>query len=167
MPVNIKFWKTVAIAWILFIGIDFLFHSAILTELWNDEVTAIKSKEQLFLLIPAGYGSFLLLTILVGYVYTRIFTEAPTLKQSLNFILIFGALFSLSNLLALYSYVEIPLKHLVAFNLVYFLEIAVVVLVFHRSGKASSLKRMILFAILTFFLLVILGITIQNLFPNS
>ena len=156
----------ITIAWLLFIGVDFLFHAALLQSFWNEDLAALKSLEDLWLLIPAGYVSFLILTILIFFVYVRIFKTKPKLSESLVFGIVFGLLFSLSNLLGLYSYISLPIKHVILFNLVYFIEIVVVVITFHKILFSEKRNRMIWMGILYFFLLLILGIVIQNIMNN-
>jgi predicted permease len=150
-------------AWILFIGVDFFFHAGIIASVWKENVPAIKSLEDLALLIPAGYASFLLLTILIGYVYHRIFPEKPKGRDVWKFALIFGGLFSLGNLLALYSYVEIPLKQLIIFNIVYLAEIIVVTFALNSTLFSEKPRKLVFRSILIFVLLVILGVVFQNL----
>lgn len=157
------FLKTVLLAWILFISIDFLFHASLLSSLWKDEVAAFKSKSDLFVLIPAGYGSFLLITLLIGYIYFKIFKENPTTKKVISFSLIVGLLISSSNFLGIYSYIEIPVKHLILFNLVYFIEIVSIIFLFYYSKRTESLLKLaksVSFIVIT---LVILGIVLQNI----
>lgn len=152
----------ILIAWILFIGVDFLFHASILASLWKEDIAIFKSLENLSLLIPAGYISFLLLTVLIGYLFFRIFKIKPPIKEAFNFALIFGILFSLSNLLGLFSYIAIPLKYLLLFNLVYFIEIIVVTLSLYFIVFSTNLKKVIWLSTLIFFILFITGIVIQN-----
>ena len=156
----------VIMAWILFIGVDFLFHASLLESLWKEDLSALKSLEDLAILIPVGYLSFLLLTILIFFVYSKIFRSKPEFKESLSFGIVFGLLFSLSNLLGLYSYITLPLKHLIIFNLVYFIEIIVVVTSFHYFLYSEKRKKVIWLGILYFFLLLIIGIVIQNVVQN-
>lgn len=163
MQNNRRFWSTTILAWIVFIGIDFLFHASLLESLWKGEIDAIKPTIDLFILIPMGYGSFLLLTLLVGYAFTKIYPSKPESKQVLKFALIFGLLYSIGNLLGMYSYVNIPLKHLILFNAVYFIEISAVVFVFYKVFYRETLKKITGYVLLVFFLLVIIGITIQNI----
>ena len=92
-----RFWITAILAWIVFIGIDFLFHASLLETLWQEEIELIKSAKDLFILIPVGYLSFFLLTVLVGYTFTKIYQEKPKRKEVIGFSLIFGLLFSVSN----------------------------------------------------------------------
>lgn len=151
------------IAWIVFIGIDFFFHASLLESLWQEEIEAIKPKIDLFILIPIGYLSFLLLTLLVGYSFTKIYPSKPSRKEAIVFSLIFGLLYSGSNFLALLSYVAIPLKHVMIFNLVYFIEILAIVFIFYKTLYNTKIKKMVWYSILAFFVLIVLGITFQNL----
>jgi hypothetical protein len=158
-----RFWSTVIIAWIVFIGIDFFFHASLLETLWKEEIDSIKPEMDLFVLIPLGYLSFLLLTVLVGYSFTKIFQTKPNRIKVLGFALIFGLLYSTSNLLGVYSYVNIPLKHLIIMNVIYFIEISAVVFIFYKAAYKRKLNRVLWYSILTFFALVIIGIIIQNI----
>ena len=152
----------ILMAWIIFIGVDFLFHASIFASLWKEEIAIFKSLENLSLLIPVGYVSFLLLTILIGYLFFRIFSTKPPIKDTLEFALIFGILFSLSNLLGLFSFIAIPLKHLLLINLIYFIEIIFVTLCLHFIAFSINLKRSIWLTVFAFFILIITGFVIQN-----
>jgi hypothetical protein len=150
-------------AWLLFVGVDFFFHAGVLSAMWKDEIHAIKPENELALLIPVGYASFLLLTILIGYVFHKIFKEKPEPNAVWKFALIFGGLFALSNLLGLYSYVEIPLKQLILFNVVYLIEIIVVVFTLYQTLFAVKTRKITISSILLFIGLVFLGVVFQNL----
>ena len=156
----------ILIAWMLFIGVDFLFHASIFAPLWKEDIPAFKSLENLALLIPAGYLSFLLLTLLIGFVFFKIFKTKPLKNEVLNFALLFGALFSLSNFLSLYSFVEVPVKHLLIFNLIYFIEIIVVTFSLYYVFFSTNLKKLFWRSVLIFFLLLVFGIVIQNIHAN-
>ena len=150
-------------SWLLFIGVDFFFHAGILAGLWKDNIPALKSMEDLAKLIPVGYFSFLLLTVLISYLYHNIYHDKPRIKAVVKFALSFGTLFFLSNLFGLFSYVDIPLSHLVAFQIVYFIEIIVVVLWYHFIRHTSHPKRAVLYSILIFISLIFTGLIIQNI----
>lgn len=158
-----RFWSTAIIAWIVFIGIDFFFHASLLESLWQEEIDSIKPEMDLFVLIPLGYLSFLLLTLLVGYSFTKIFQTKPNRTKVLGFALIFGLLYSISNLFGVFSFVNIPLKHLIIMNVIYFIEISAVVFIFYKAAYRNKLNRVLWYSILTFFALVIIGIIIQNI----
>lgn len=160
---NRRFWSTAIIAWIVFIGIDFFFHASLLESLWKEEIDSIKPEMDLFILIPVGYLSFLLLTLLVGYSYIKIFPTQPDRIKMLRFLLTFGLLYSVSNLLAVYSYINIPLEQLIIMNSVYFIEISAVVFIFYKAVYRKKTNRIIWYSILAFFALVIIGIIVQNI----
>jgi hypothetical protein len=159
-----KFWWTVFCAWIVFIGVDFLFHASILESLWKEEIASFKPVKDLFILIPVGYLSFFLLTLLVGYAFSKSFPKPPNRKEAVTFAIIFGVLYAVGNLCALYSFVDIPWLHLVVFHLVYFVEICAVVYIFYRSVLDWQNKKLIGRSLLAFFVLIFIGIVIQNLF---
>jgi len=158
-----EFWITVFSAWMVFIGIDFLFHASLFETLWHKEIAALKSQLDLFLLIPAGYGSFLLLTILTGWVFGLAFSKQPDRKQYLKTALIFSGLFAASHFLALYSFVNVPLKHLLLLSVVYFIELFAVMTVFYRAVTTRRIRRIIVCSLSLFVALLIIGIVIQNL----
>jgi len=158
-----RFWITAVLAWIVFIGIDFLFHASLLEKMWQEEVKSIKPDIDLFILIPVGYSSFFLLTVLVGYAFTKIYQEKPRSNEVIGFSLIFCFLFTGSNLLAFLGFVDIPLKQVVIYNVVYFIEISAVIFIFYKAMFRKKINRIIWYSILTFFVLFLIGITIQNL----
>jgi hypothetical protein len=161
---NKRFWTSSIIAWIVFIGIDFLFHASLLESLWHEEIAAIKPAMDLFFLIPIGYLSFLLLTLMVGYSFSKIYQSKPNRKEATVFTLIFGFLFSGSNFFALIAYVYIPMKQSLVYNLVYFIEILAIFLIIYNTFYTTKIKKMVLYSTLSFFVLIVLGITFQNIF---
>ena len=164
IPKQRKFWNTTFLAWILFIGIDFLFHASLLRSFWNEDVVAFKSLVDLFVLIPAGYLSFLLLTLLFGYVFCRIYTTKPFNSEVVRFSILVSFLFSASNFFGQFSYLNIPLKHLLLFNLVYFIEIFIVIFFFYKAMFAEKYSKITRYTLIIFFLLILIGIIIQNIF---
>ena len=162
-----RFWVSTLLAWLVFIGIDFLIHASLLENLWKEKVSAIKSLENLAILIPGGYLSFLLLTVLIGFVFIKIFPKQETFKSSLRFGVIFGFLFSLSNLLGLFSYIRLPLGHLIFINMGYFIEIIAVVLVYNSFLYPEKIKNKVWKPVSLFFILVIIGVIIQNIFNQT
>ena len=157
---------SIFLAWLIFIGVDFIFHASLFASYWNEGLSGLKSLDDLAMLIPAGYLSFFLFTCLIGYVFFNIFKIKPELLQVLKFGFIFALLFSLSNLFGLFSYVNLPLKQLIIFNLVYFIEVIIVWLILNYIAFSVTLKKSILFLLLIFFIPIIEGIVIQNLFLN-
>jgi hypothetical protein len=160
---NKRFLTATILAWVLFIGIDFLFHASLLKSLWEEDIPALKSLNELFVLIPAGYLSFFLLTLLAAYVFYRIFPKRPTGSEAIVFSLIFAALFALSNFFGLYSYMALPMKQLIAFNLVYFVEVFAVLIFLSRALYVKKISRTVIYTIIAFFALLITGLILQNI----
>ena len=61
-----RFVLTTLLAWLVFLVLDFLAHAVLLDSFWAQNMPALKSQDDLFRLIPLGYLSFLILTILFG-----------------------------------------------------------------------------------------------------
>ena len=126
-----RFWLSTIMAWLLFIGIDFLFHASILQNIWT-EISVAKSLEELALLIPVGYTSFLILTILIGFLFVNIYNDKPLQKEGIKFGIILGGLYSISNFLGSYSFLDIPVSFLIITNIVNFIEIFGVVVIYNN-----------------------------------
>jgi hypothetical protein len=62
----------------------------------------------------------------------------------------------------LFSFIAIPLNHLLIFNLIYFIEIIIVTLFLHFIAFSINLKRSIWLAVFVFFIIIITGFVIQN-----
>lgn len=157
--------KIALLAWLIFVGIDFLFHASLFRALWKEDAGALKAPAQLALLIPAGYLSFLLLCSLLSYVFFKLFKAKPKFQELVHFAFIFSILYSAANFFGLYSYIKLSLKQLIAFNLVYFIELFFVTLSLYYMTFVWSLKKSFIYAICIFFSLLVTGIFIQNLFP--
>ncbi len=149
--------------WLIFIGIDFVFHGSLFAHLWREEIDAFKSLENLALLIPAGYMSFLLLTILQAYIYFQLFSTHRERKALLKFSLTFSFLYSLSGFLGMYSFLTVPIKHLLIFHSIYFIELLSVPFVIDHVAHSASALKIFGRIVLLFFLLIIIGILFQNM----
>ncbi|UCB58912.1 MAG: hypothetical protein JSV67_01045 [Thermoplasmatales archaeon] len=158
-----KFWSSTITAWLLFIGIDFLFNASILQNIWK-EIAVAKPLEELAILIPVGYTSFLFLTILIGYLFINIYKEKPQLKEGVKFGIIFGGLYSLSNFLGSFSFIDIPVFFLILTNIMTFIEIFGVVIVYNNLLYGNKFKKKIGIIIIVFIVLLISSIIIQNIF---
>jgi hypothetical protein len=158
-----RFWSSVFLAWLVIIGIDFFFHASLLASIWKQELTAVKPLDELALLIPFGYLSFLLLTILIGYLFAHVFKEKPPLKEAIKFAIIFGGLFSLSSFLGQFSFLNLPAVFLAFISAVYFFEIFAALMVFQDILFAKSIRKKILPVVSIFVILLLLGVIIQNI----
>lgn len=126
MVLKKRFIITTLIAWLMFLMLDFLANASLLRNFWGQEYPALKSKEELFRLIPFGYISFLILTFLVGWVYTRFYQEKGSVKKGLCLGSVFGGLLALSLFLATYSAFNLPVVFILLMSAVYYIEIVAV-----------------------------------------
>ena len=154
---------SVFFAWLVFLTIDFLAHATLLRSIWEPGHPALKAKEDLFSFIPLGYLSFLILTLLVGWLYKRIFGSEGSAIKGLLFGAAFGILFAFSTGLGWYSFLSLPLDIVIWASLVYFVELAAVGLVFGLLMHPVSVRKRIWlltgFVILSF----VIAIVLQNL----
>jgi len=154
-------------AWLLFVMLDFLAHATLLSHFWAQEYHALKSKEELFQLIPFGYLSFLVLTLLVGWMYSRLFREGGSARKGLSFGAVFGGLFALATFLGWYSALNLPVLFILFISFVYFVEIAGVGFTFGYLMHPESVKKRVwaLAGIITFGF--VLSILLQNIMPSA
>ncbi|MCP4723632.1 MAG: hypothetical protein GY863_01275 [bacterium] len=158
-----RFIISTLLAWLIFIMIDFIWHASLLAEFWLEDHAALKPLKDLAYLIPAGYLSFLLLTFLAGGVFLKIYSENPGFKKALTFGALFGGLFSASNIIGLYSYVELPILFLFLTNLAYFIEITAAVLVIRYIYFAELIRKKLICILSIFFTGMVFGIILQNI----
>ena len=161
-----RFILSLVMAWLLFVMIDFSAHATLLRHFWDKEFSVFKSKQELFCLIPFGYLSFLILTFLVGWVYTHFYRESGDVKKGISFGAIFGALFALATFFAWYSALNLPFLFILLVSFIYFVEIAVVGFTFSYLMHLASVKKRL------WVLIVVVGgfvvsIILQNILPSS
>ncbi len=158
-----RFFLTTFLAWLVFLALDFLAHAGFLNSLWAQDLPALRSKEELFHLIPFGYLSFLILTLLFGWLYVRIFETSGNAKKGLAFGTFCGGMLATSIFLGWYSFLNLPPLFLFLASFVYFVEISGVGFVFGYLMHPASIKKRIWviigFAVIGFFL----GIVLQNI----
>jgi len=154
---------SVFFAWLVFLTLDFLAHATLLSSIWEPGHPALKAKEDLFRFIPLGYLSFLFLTLLVGWLYKRIFGSEGSAIKGLVFGATFGCFFAISNGLGWYSFLSLPLNIVVWANLVYFVELTAVGLVFGLLMHPVSMRKRIWLLIGFVILCFALAIVLQNL----
>ena len=136
-----RFALTTLLAWLFFLMFDFLAHAVLLNSFWASDLPAIKSKDELFRLIPFGYLSFLILTLLIGWLYARLFKTSGNVTRGLAFGAIFGGLFALSTFLGWLSFLNLPPLFLFLASLVYFVEILGVGFVYGYLLHPTSVKK--------------------------
>lgn len=157
-----RFILATVVAWLIFIMLDFLAHAALLNHFWEQKYPALKSQEELFRLIPFGYLGFLILTLLVGWVFSRFCKEGKNAKKGLAFGATFGGLFALMTFLIWYSALALPALFILLVSIVYFIEISVVGWTFGYLIPPFSVKRRIWLLIGVVLFGFVLGIILQN-----
>lgn len=160
-----RFILTTFLAWLLFLMIDFLAHAVLLNSFWAQDFQALKSKDELFRLIPLGYLSFLILTILFGWLYARLFKSDSDVKKGLAFGATCGGLFALSTFFGWYSFLNLPPLFLFLASFVYFVEISGVGFVFGYLLHPASIKKRTWIIVSIIFSGFFLGIVLQNIAP--
>ena len=160
-----RFVLTSFLSWLLFLSLDFVAHASILRSYWAKDWPAIKSQKDLFRLIPSGYLSFLILTLIVGWLYVSFFKGKGSPVGGLTFGAVCGGLYALYQFLGWYSFLNLPVFFLFLICLVYFIELAAVgfcfgYLMFADSKKVKK-KSWILAAVI--FAIFLLGIFLQNI----
>jgi hypothetical protein len=160
---KIRFLLTVFAAWLIFLMVDFLAHATVLKPFWDKGYSSLKSLEQLFVLIPFGYLSFLFLTLLIGWVYVRIYGVSGNSKKGIQFGILFGGLFALSTFLAWYAALDLPAEFVFFVSLVYFVEILGVSWIFGFLYHPQSIKKRFWLVMLIVFLGFVISVALQNL----
>ncbi|MGB2908335.1 MAG: hypothetical protein WBB73_14630 [Candidatus Aminicenantaceae bacterium] len=158
-----RFVATVVLAWLTFLALDFLVHATLLRTLWARDLPALKSPEEMFRLIPFGYLSFLLLTLLLGVLYWRVHPDGGSPVQGLRFGALVGVLFAVSNFLGWYSFLALPLDMVALTSLGYWLEFTAAGLVFGFLIPPSSIKKRAWIVIGVVLLILVVSIVFQNL----
>ncbi len=161
-----RFILTSILAWLLFVMLDFLAHATLLSHFWAQDYPAQKSKEELFRLIPFGYLSFLILTLLVGWVYVRFYREGGNAKKGLSFGAVFGGLYALVTFLSWYSALDFPALFILLISVVYFIEIIAVGFTFGYLLYPESVKKRVWVLIGIIIFGLVLSVILQNVMPS-
>jgi hypothetical protein len=158
-----RFMLSTFLAWLLFLSLDFLSHASILRSLWAQELAALKPQKELFRLIPAGYLSFLLLTLLVGWLFVSFHKDEGNTAIGLRFGAAFGGIYALSLFLGWYSFLNLPILFLFLMSVVYFVEIVGVGFCFGYLMFTESQKNRVWPVIAAIIGIFVLAIVLQNL----
>ncbi len=164
--VNVKknrFAITAFAAWLMFLMIDFLAHATLLRSFWNKEYAALRSLDDLFILIPFGYTSFLLLTLLIGWIYVRIYGESGNSKIGMFFGVVFGGLFAGSTFFSWFSALELPTEFIFLICLVYLFEVLGVSWTFGYLYHPQSVKKRFWLVMLIAFSGFVISVVLQNI----
>jgi hypothetical protein len=162
-----RFILTSILAWLLLLMLDFLAHATLLSHFWAQDYPAQKSKEELFRLIPFGYLSFLILTLLIGWIYVRFYREGGNAKKGLSFGAAFGGLFALMTFLGWYSALNLPALFILLISVVYFVEIVAVGFTYGYLIHPESVKKRVWVLISIIIFGLVLSVILQNVMPST
>jgi hypothetical protein len=154
-------------AWLFFLMLDFMAHATLLSRFWAKEYPALKSKEELFRLIPLGYLSFLILTLLIGWIYIRFVKDGGNTKKGFSFGAAFGGLYAVVTFLSWYSALNLPALFVLLISFVYFVEIVAVGFTFGFLLPPESVKKRVWALAGIIFFGFVLSIIIQNIVPSA
>jgi hypothetical protein len=151
----------ILLSWLVAIGIDFLLHASILAPLYAQPDPFLLLPERAFALIPLGYLSFLLLTVMLVWLMDRL--SITTWKDGLNFGLILGALIWGSFILGLLSIATVKPILALSWFLGQTVELGIAGLVAGIGFGAESLKKLALWAAAIFIASLVAGVVLQNI----
>ena len=157
-----RFFLSSLIAWMGVIAVDFLSHATLLSPFWSQEYPALKSKIELFRLIPFGYLSYYILLLLVGWLYMRIYGARGNIHKGLAFGLTFGLFYAFSTFFGWFSALRLPFVFIMLISLTYFFEIAMTGFVFGFLMHVESVKKRIWILLIFILSGLVLGIVLQN-----
>lgn len=149
------------LSWLVVIGIDFLLHASILAPLYAQPDPFLLPPERAFALIPLGYLAFLLLSMMLVWLMNRL--SITTWKGGLIFALILGALIWSAFILGLLSISTINPLLALSWFLGQTIELGIAGLVAGAGLGAESLKKLALWAVVVFFVSLVVGILLQNI----
>jgi hypothetical protein len=149
------------LSWLVVIGIDFLFHASILAPLYAQPEPFLLPPERAFALIPLGYLSFLLLSVMLVWLMNRL--SITIWEEGLIFALILGALIWGAFILGLLSIATINPLLALSWFLGQTIELGIAGLVAGAGLGAESLKKLALGAVVILFVSVVVGILLQNI----
>lgn len=150
------------LSWLVVIGIDFLLHASILAPLYAQADPFLLPPERAFALIPLGYLSFLLLSVMLVWLMNRLSITSG--KDGFIFALILGAFIWSAFILGLISIATINPMLALSWFLGQSIELGIAGLVIGAGLGAESLKKLALWAVVIFFVSLVAGILLQNIF---
>jgi len=158
-----RFFISTVMAWLLFLMLDFLAHAALLSHFWEQKFSALKSLQELFRLIPFGYLSFLILVVLVGWLYIRLYWEKGNTIKGISFGALFGGLYALSTFFSWFSALNLPIIFIFLISLVYFAEIVGIGFTFGYLMHPPSIKKRIWVLVVIIIFGFFMSLILQNI----
>jgi len=159
-----SFWHIAGLtllAWLSVIGFDFLLHASILASLYAEPHPFLLPPERAFALIPVGYLSFLIFTILVVWLMVKL--KIATWKGGFIFGLKLGALIWGAVVISLISISSAPLPLMAGWFPGQTIETGIAGLVVGAGLGNGNLRRIAAWVLLFVVAAFILAILLQNI----
>ena len=143
------------------LGVDFFLHAGLLASLYSKPSPFLLPPDEAFRLIPLGYASFLVLTVLLLWLMVNL--EVQGWQQGLEFGLKLGFLTWGGLMLGLLSISTADLKLLLAWWVGQSVELGIGGAVVGAGLKVKSLRPILVKVLIFIIILVVLTIVMQNL----
>lgn len=151
----------VSLGWLAYIGLDFLLNAGLLAHIIRWQQPGMLSAKQMFLRIPYGYLSFLLITVLIVWMMVR--AHISGLRSGLSFGFKFGLLTGTAAFLGLLSILSIHPYDLLLWSAETLACATLLGAIVGEGLARKSLRRLTGFVVVLFFVCIILAVVIQNL----
>lgn len=151
----------IILAWIAWLALDFFLHAGVLAWLWTAPHPALLPPRDLAVRIPLGYGSFLLMVILLAWLAVRL--EARSARRSALLGLTVGALTSASFMLGLGSISTIPVLLLLVWGMMQTAEMTIAGAVLGAALSARRLRWLVIGVAALAIACIAIAIALQSL----
>jgi hypothetical protein len=150
----------VFLSWLAVLGLDFLLHAGILARLYQEPSPFLLSPEQAFKLIPLGYLSFLLVSVLIVWLLLRIKIQGR--RAGLIFGLKLGALLGGASILGLLSISTASVTLMLGWSLGQLVEIGFASFVAVEFLETERPGRLLVYVLVLVLIAFIFTIVMQN-----
>ncbi|MHA2134222.1 MAG: hypothetical protein ACXAEN_14425 [Candidatus Thorarchaeota archaeon] len=150
--------KLILIAWVATIGFDFLWHGGLLAEIYTRPNPVLLNPEQAFARIPFGYGSLLLMVVLVYWLVSL--AGVNDWQRGLRIGFMFGGIMGITSILGQYSILKLELELLILWGIGQVLEFGAMGAILGAGASIASLrsltKRVAAFVVIAVLLTIVL-----------
>ena len=150
----------VFLSWLAVLGLDFFIHGGILARLYQEPSPFLLSPEQAFKLIPFGYLSFLLTSVIIVWLMLRIKIQGR--RAGLIFGLKLGALMGGASILGLLSISTARLVLLIGWSLGQVVEMGLAGLVAVEFLETERPGRLLVYVLIFILITFIITLIMQN-----
>jgi hypothetical protein len=164
-PVSRKrFIQITMLAWLAVISLDFLMNAGLLARFYNWDLPGFLSPLKMFQYIPLGYACFLLWSILLVWLMTRL--SVSGFRAGAIFGLKVGILLAVAGFLGQMSVFDFPAWMLLLWIVPNTLSFTVAGAVAGTGLAAARLRPLALRVVALFLVCLVGGIVLQNIGPN-